>query len=59
VRMLQSHLQGGTKHSWEAAGGRRLGRRGEGKGKGGTGLGMWGDMRESLRTTNMKVICNS
>jgi hypothetical protein len=35
VRKLQSHLEGITKFSQEAEGGRDLGRRGEGRGKGG------------------------
>ena len=35
MRKLQSHLEGITKFSQEAEGGRDLGRRGEGRGKGG------------------------
>lgn len=33
MTMLQSHLEGGTKQSWEAEGGKDLGGRGNGTGK--------------------------
>jgi hypothetical protein len=41
MRMLESHLEGGTKKSWEAAGGKNLGEREEGNGtrKAGSGMG--------------------
>ena len=46
VLMLKSHLGGRRKQSWEAEGGRDLGRRGEEKGKRGT----WSD-KEKKKTT--------
>jgi hypothetical protein len=51
--MLQSHLEGGTKLSQDAEGGRYEGGRGETDRKSGTGSGMGWDRREAQRTKRM------
>jgi hypothetical protein len=48
-RIFESHLELGTKQSWEAEKGMTLGVRGEGEGNGET----WGEARESQRVRRM------
>jgi hypothetical protein len=52
--VLQSHLEGGTKQSQEAEGGRDLGRRGKAEGRGETVSSIGIDRREAQMAREIK-----